>query len=332
MEILKVGNAHFWENDHLMMNLMLNTDCNFKCSYCCNRQMRNTRQVPQLDFNILKKLLDDVYSLKRDRYYFITGGGEPALYKHLYDFFKILEEKCENNTSVQLSTNGSLLDTFIPIIEDSPNVGKVIGISIHESEMSIEKYKERIKNFKYPEYLVAKFMLQPGALDVALDFKNFAESIGTKCTIVGLTSGRRLLPDYTEEELEVLNKYQTYTTTDDLPNEFSILYEENGKQDSVDFKYIDVATKAEFMNYDGMLCLAGRNMIAVTPEAKVFRCHRDNTGVQFNLHEHSILEYPNLLKIQPCTADRCFTLEVALPKWKKGLTPPHYISNKMLAE
>ncbi len=320
MEIIKAGSLENWKKNAIRISLALNCHCNFSCSYCTMKNIRDNKELrkKQLDLDILKVFLKDIFSLNYDNYHFSLASGEPTLYKNLKEFYSYINMCCgEQETSIGLITNGSNFDRISSCIELAPNIKHKIAVSIHEEQRSIEQYKEQILKFKYPNLLNIIFLLQPSRLEAAFNIQNFAKEIGASFTLQTLTFEGKIHPDYNDDEIELLKSHGP-------KDRFFVEYTEE--------PYIQHFTKTEYsqnnnlINYKDMYCSAGYGSLSITNTAKVYRCFYDRTGVNFSLENNSILDYPNLLKIKPCSIDRCTCVGlIKLPKWKKGTPPPHYI-------
>lgn len=326
MQIIKAGVLEHWEKDNMHIHCMFNYNCNFSCSYCVNRHIRSGRlHNTQLKLDAMQKCITNILSLKRDKFEFAIGGGEPTLYKHIHEFYALVEQhKKRDIIYVEMVTNGSTLNKVVlPLIEASPHIKKNFRVSIHEEQMSLEKYKEILKDFKYKDCIEVKYLAKPKELDKALEFKEYCTSLGYRFILQAIVIGPTFDPEYTEEELKIILK-------NDFRPDFYAEFIENENIIKKTYTRADYSVNQELANFNNLYCLAGRNYINLTPEGEVYRCFSDTTGIKFNINENSILDYPNLLKVKPCTVERCYCYAIAFPKWQKGTPAPHYIKESEL--
>jgi len=83
------------------VNLVINSRCNLKCSYCFGSYSH--RRAPDWAYDDLVALIDDLY--KRGTRYILIQGGEPLLHKDLGGIIGYIDRK---GIVVALVTNGTL--------------------------------------------------------------------------------------------------------------------------------------------------------------------------------------------------------------------------------
>lgn len=104
--------------------LTLNRNCNFRCPWCyANGTKYSNKDV--MDLVKLKEIINLLESLKIKKVTLI--GGEPTLYKDLFEIIKLLSEK---GISVGLITNGFLLNSEEYVKKLKKSGLKSINISI----------------------------------------------------------------------------------------------------------------------------------------------------------------------------------------------------------
>ncbi len=109
--------------------------CNFRCSYCYNKQL----VLPELISQQPTISVDDVYDFLDKRKNMIDGvvitGGEPTIHnQELYDFIKKIKEK---EYLVKLDTNGSNPELLQKLVDD-----KLIDYVAMDLKQTFDKYSE----------------------------------------------------------------------------------------------------------------------------------------------------------------------------------------------
>lgn len=81
------------------------SNCNLKCKTC----IRNTwtHDFKDMDFNMFKKIINDLRQFQSLETIMISGFGEPLIHKNIIDMIKMIKEL---NLNVELITNGTLLN------------------------------------------------------------------------------------------------------------------------------------------------------------------------------------------------------------------------------
>jgi MoaA/NifB/PqqE/SkfB family radical SAM enzyme len=130
------------------VNLVINSRCNLKCSYCFGRY--SSRKRPDWAWEDLKILIDDLH--RRGTRYILVQGGEPLLHQ---DLGKILRYSVEKGIVTALVTNGTLPDRIreIPEIALMDNIcfsldGNREGNDIVRGKGTFDKVMESIRVVK----------------------------------------------------------------------------------------------------------------------------------------------------------------------------------------
>lgn len=323
MQIIRGGNTKFWEKNSLILMSAFNCNCNFHCSYCCNKDIRkNYSQTLKKD--ILFKLIEEIKVLNKEHYLFTLAGGEPTLYPDLTDFYKKLEDTlAPASTEVVLSTNGSRLSTLYPAIESSPHIKKGFIISLHTEQMPLAEYLDRLRDFAYPRMAMVKMLLSPGHLDDVHIVKETAKDLKYKFIVYSITIDGKLHPHYSKEEIDFLHLNRPR-----LHDPFFNDYKEGDSVYTKTFDRDDFVLDHQLVNYSGLYCAAGCNLLKIMPDAKVTRCHMDKTKIDFSLDNNSILDYPFLHQAQRCDVKRCTCyMMINLPKWRYPKDAPQYFKD-----
>lgn len=313
-------------HNNMVITCNFNFNCNFKCSYCINKNQHDKYKTP-LSETALNNLMYYLPELKKDKYSFYIAGGEPALYPHWDKFFAVINEKFTAETECTIGTNGYFINRFEPFIKMADNYSLSLLVSMHTEQLPIEEYIQRLKNFPYPLNCKIKFMLDPGKLDTALATISALKTFGyQKFIIQSIVINQKPHPDYSEEEL---NFFKTNPYQDD----FAIDYEwiENNQKVQKTLKRDDFILDSRLIDFSGMYCMAGANAIRVLADGTVTLCYAHRGDPNFNLNEKTILDYIYIYKAVTCPSKRCACPPYTeLPKWNPEFaTPPAYFNGEL---
>lgn len=123
----------------LIVNWTLSYSCNFSCKHCYSRDQKR-EELP------LEKVLTIVDELARCRVNFVNfGGGEPLLYKHIYE---VASRGAAKGLGVSMNTNGWLLNA-----DSAANIKKAgfrsVGVSIDGATNSVhDEFRNRSGSFE----------------------------------------------------------------------------------------------------------------------------------------------------------------------------------------
>ena len=109
--------------------------CNLNCTFC-NRTKKPFRELSIDEF---KTIIDKIKDYTDYVYFHVQG--EPLLHKNLKEFLDICEE---NDIKVNITTNGTLINKYVEIFNNSKSL-RQINISLH-SENNKENYLDEVFN------------------------------------------------------------------------------------------------------------------------------------------------------------------------------------------
>jgi len=123
--------------NQILFDIYFNYSCNFNCYYCYSKKINK-----EMSFENLKKLIS---FFKKDFNGLIPTtkilGGEPLLYKYLFDFIDSLIDKI----TIDLTTNFSLInDKIIKKINSYKNYKNNFNLEFSIHPMYITKYKDKL--------------------------------------------------------------------------------------------------------------------------------------------------------------------------------------------
>lgn len=91
------------------INVELTNKCNLHCRMCPRPRMKNL-DVGDMDFELFKKIVDDMATFANEKTSFtLVGLGEPLMYDKLFDAIKYVKMTCPQSPVI-IDSNGTLLD------------------------------------------------------------------------------------------------------------------------------------------------------------------------------------------------------------------------------
>jgi len=319
MKIIRAGSNKGWvENKHIVM-LNLLDNCNFRCSYCINKQ----QQSRVLSKENLEVLISGLAELKRDAFVFPLAGGEPTIYPHLEKLIEGIDKKinCKSKRII-FSTNGSLLGTsrIKNLCKQASSVDVEFAVSAHLEQISVDKLVKQIELFPFKEKCRVKFLVTPGGLGEIKQAKFEFAKMGVKTQAIFAVPPKGETYKFTEEEKSYAEKIDT---NGNLP--FFNEYTDNGKIEQIRFSRGGKYFNPELLNYKGLNCAVGHNLIRVSPDGKVIRCF-GNPQFTYLTQDNSaeLREMLNSTTVCPATKCGCNPM-LSVPKWAHGVKQPIYL-------
>ena len=148
IELIKLNKSDSINLNIQSASLSLTENCNSKC-ITCNHWKRIKKKEDHLPVNQWKYVISQLVGIGVKRL-FLTGG-EPLLYKGIFDLTSFAKEKGINN--IELQTNGLLLDKYREVIPESGITQ--VNVSIDGMNDTNDKirgingyYKNAIKNLE----------------------------------------------------------------------------------------------------------------------------------------------------------------------------------------
>lgn len=209
--------------------------CNLHCSFCVDtNRMKEYMSIDNFQ-EVINKIKDYTHSI------YLHVKGEPLIHPNFEELLKIL---INTNLSVKITTNGTKLDKFGPLIINHPNIHK-INISL-QSALQLEKNQQQ-KYFKNLEEFLKDvknkhIYLRNWALDNKED---------------------QILKEY------LLKLYPQATFTDNELFTRNIHY---SKQEKFDWPSVNNLKQID------TICLGGKNQLGILVDGSVVLCCLDNNG------------------------------------------------------
>ena len=238
----------------------LTYSCNLKCIHCYNPKHMNNVQI---DFDNMKKIIDDAYEIGCFKITF--SGGECTLDK---DFLKIVEYARKKRLSVEIYTNGQSLYDNKEIFDKIKNLYPYrIGLSLYSLDENIhdkitgtkgscKKTIECIKQLRENNiYVQIKNFLLSINYQSCIEVKNFAKSINASCG-----TDLSLIPTIEGNKKTLLLEVKENELFDLFSNSKSPLYSKNVSLK--EFSKIKNATP----------CYAGFSGVSISPKLEVHPC------------------------------------------------------------
>jgi MoaA/NifB/PqqE/SkfB family radical SAM enzyme len=181
----------------------LGNTCSYTCSYCPS--YLNDGSSPWRDVEILKKFIDNIFALVKDKQIVVEfTGGEVTLYK---DYGKLCAYIKSKGGIVSMISNGSrTMDWWR---KNSENFDQVL-LSYHTEFARKDHYLELVDYLKDKVDLCCNIMTPPGKIDSCIDIgtevKNKRDTIVNLAPLIEDLEGE-LLPAYTEVELRKIDDF-----------------------------------------------------------------------------------------------------------------------------
>ena len=216
--------------------------CNLNCSFCGI----DDRKKEFMSLDNFEKVLQKINNYTD--YIYLHVKGEPLLHPNLKE---ILELANKYNLKVNLTTNGTLIDKYVEVFNNSPNLNK-INISLH-CENNDKKYLDKVFNT--------------------------CEKIKNKTIVYRiwtLNNGK-----FTKKSTKIVDKMiEHYNLSPEIVNK--IINNQNIKikkdiyldKDS-EFTWPDINSKNHILGY----CMALKTQIAILVDGTVVPCCLDSKGI-----------------------------------------------------
>lgn len=128
--------AEFVKRHHLTVRLMVTDRCNLRCKHCyISAGEKNT----EMDFDLARKIIDEVYEVAGERGSFSLMGGETMLYPKLLDTIKYIKSK---GMMCTITTNGYM-------VIDDDIAGRLVDAELDVVSISVDgppEFHEFIRN------------------------------------------------------------------------------------------------------------------------------------------------------------------------------------------
>lgn len=190
------------------LTLKLTNKCNLKCIMCGQVYSSNRMSKDEISIDNIFKILDEAKNIK----HVYLFGGEPLLYRKIE---KLLEKLASSNISVQITTNGTLIEKYAARIVsngvlrveisvdsyDRNNLCRIRGRDIYDNILAgIRRLNEEKKKQqkKYP-FISINFVILPYNFK---ELENFVQHV--KSNMVGVDHVFFQYPMLTHEEQGVL--------------------------------------------------------------------------------------------------------------------------------
>lgn len=117
--------------------------CNLNCAFC----PKTTREPKMMSTNEFAHICEQIKPLCD--YLYLHLMGEPLLHKNIGDFLNIAQK---NELKVNITTNGTLIDTVAPTLLAAPSLRKM-SFSLHSFEGNLANYENATTIKELEKYL-----------------------------------------------------------------------------------------------------------------------------------------------------------------------------------
>lgn len=201
------------------LNFQCTSWCNFKCSYCVQKNRKRPNEKPSLNSLIehskkFRKFADDVNSLYPVKYETINLlGGEISLFDMVSIVDPLVNQNCK---SITLTTNGSAnMTNYTDLISFCINRGikLILVISYHEEFFDLTKFKQKVLQLHeyckdIPVSLKVQHVLTNENTIIAKDLNNWCLSNGIQENVC-IDRSLKFIKDTTVDTLNQLILYES---------------------------------------------------------------------------------------------------------------------------
>ena len=287
--------------------------CNFNCSYCADAL--HDRHSNLLDSNQWDIALNHFSKLDTEISLHISGG-EPLLHKDFPVFLQKFRDLTTANSSVGVTSNGSLPASLYIELLASLNY---LTISAHLEYINDEKFLQKLlviqEESKDWDKMTINLMFLPNQLERIQFLSAKLNDAGINYIVRKIRSkNSKESKTYSDDELNFIKTFYLERTT---PRHIDVSIKEPEARDFKDKQIpLDKITAFGLNNFQEWTCEAGLNNFTIWNNGEVYPCEPDE-GVKsygnflekdFNWPEKSTLICPKKLCV--CTAD------IMIPKWK----------------
>ncbi len=254
--------------------------CNLKCSFC----PKTTRPPDYMTVERFRYIINEIKGLTQNIYLHVKG--EPFMHPEIE---KLIDAASVNNFTVNITTNGTLLDGKSDFIFQSSNI-RQINISLHSHSDA-----EIIHNFDNYISGIMEFLKNAEKLKrpyISLRLWNLSEKISTSSQMA--------------ENKEILNKIENHFK---FKNKLDVKISKKSFIKITENIFVNFQTRFEWPNIEGNserkngFCLGMTDHIAILVDGSVIPCCLDGNGdaVLGNIFSEKlsdILQKPEALNIK----------------------------------
>ena len=238
------------------IKIMTCSNCNMKCKQCYIAYKGNFES----------KELFEVVKLLKQKYEILLNGTEPLLNNYL-DSFKISDEKA-------ILTNGLLFKNNLNLVNEIKNAG--IERICMSYQYEIQKYIESV-NLNYLDYIFPA--VRERGVDVemmcTITSKNYDKLDEICKKAISLKANYLYLLEYMYQGSAKTKMNKDLMLTDDMRERFfkdlKIVRQKYDKQTLYIYRSGNMGD--DKINNKYVVCEAGRNIITMTPDYKIYPCN-----------------------------------------------------------
>ena len=345
--IIRQGTPECFSNMPLKIHWMLTSACNYRCSYCFDKNSGYEEGFCSLEQ--AEQAIRHLASANRPSYQVSLLGGEPTMHPHLAEIITMLGTHLgESLEKISIITNGSFNDkTLQSILKASDKTNIEIKFSVHFEFVELEKVVSLIESISKDVTLVFLIMLHPLLFDKA------------KYTMDTLCELRKVYPfdisidmiretsskydhRYTEEHFRWAKA--TKMRFDNIAGENKIekpyIPKEGGWEFDVESRDERVVANARNISeerlleitdrhFSGMMCCAGTSVIDIKCGglARGLVCNLAKYGC--NIYENNPFEDENWIHGIQCTKEKCgCNIDFRVPKFLSEEAADVFIAEK----
>lgn len=326
--IVRAGRlADFKHEREFTVNWLISNLCDFRCSYCVEVGQYNGVLVSLED---MKRAVDSIAALDRDRIRFTLTGGEPTIHPNFISLVEYIFERCGERAFVHIMTNlNRPLEFYERFVERLGQYRGAIDFdaSVHCEFADMGRFLENARLLGGAGFPVVAYVLaHPRYMPLVKRYQALLEKMqGTgivvnrpKIVIFSHEPGPE--DHFSEADMEWLGLTGGGSGAD-LKQFFVDRLERRGEELLIHREMMDRnSMMARGLNsFKGLLCNAGVDAIAIDQEGYVDRavCFRNQVDRALNIYRDDVAEH--LGQPVECPFLNCFCgSDIVLPKY---LTP-----------
>lgn len=298
------GSSKCFDNKHLRVSWKMCNFCNFKCSYCFDRN-KSLSAFPTK--NNIDMLIKNILKLKYNTYEFVILGGEPLYYPYIQYLIKKLSS-VNSVIRIVIVTNGSNIEK----IRDISNIdaSKIhFSFSIHPESYTEEMLVNLLnETSKYNNNFYFSLMYLPKYRRKLIDFYNIILSYKYKSEFMIIRKGPDFteLIDYTDSDIAFLTEH--FDDVQFIDGYDSIWQTENSKFTYENHGFLMI-NKEKYLKFKDYYCLSNTTSMSVDDKG-YFRglicdeAKKSKFSLYNKIKEENFL-IPNIIK---CKKDHCLCM------------------------
>ena len=344
--IIMQGSPECFEGFPLKVHWELTEACNYRCSYCYNKNKEYKNVFCTLEE--AEAAVKHLAMANRPTYQVSLLGGEPTLHPYLSEIITLLSDSLGNRLEkISIITNGSFNDKIIEtLLLATTKTCIEVKVSIHFEFLKMEKVKEIIERMSKNVSLVFLVMFHPGMFDkVSAAVDKLCELRHDYPFDISIELIRNPNKDVHFEELYTSEHYKWAEKVRFRFNEIAQKTNLNGLvipkeagwefvlERRVEGKMVteknistDELVKKTNCRFLGLFCCTGTSVIHINPNGTTRGLVCWLAKNEFNIYKENPFRKEGIIKTIQCTRERCnCNVNWRVPKFKSSSEAEEFI-------